>query len=406
MIFTFLTVCFFLQGFTPEVIEHAQAGAAAQQAGHYDIAIKEFRKVVELQPNSASGHANLGDACFQNGDYEAAIPELEEALRLNPKLMGTHQMLGVALLVEGNASAALPHLEQTQTPELLGLAYLETGRLGSAIMALHAALGRQPNDADLLYYYGRATGLAADKTKKQLSTQHPQWAPEKATEEKPSRDVVTLQSELAKTPNDPALLYEFYQAARLESSKAFDQILQGNSGSARAHQVMAERDLENKQFGDAEREYAEALRLKPYTSGVHLALGNVLASQGDWPAAISQFQLEAQIRPQDAAALYRLGSALLRQGQSRQAAAAFTQVDRLRPNTPEVLLALGNASLAANEFTQAKESWLKLLTIDQKSELAAQAHMGLATLFRSAGRVAEADIEFAAYQKLTTQGKH
>lgn len=406
MIFTFLTVCFFLQSFTPEVIEHAQAGAAAQQAGHYDIAIKEFRKVVELQPNSASGHANLGDACFQNGEYEAAIPELEEALRLNPKLMGTHQMLGVALLVEGNATAALPHLEQTHTPELLGLAYLETGKLGSAIMALHAALERQPNDPDLLYYFGRATALAADKTQRQLSTLYPQWAGAKDAEQKLRRDVVTLQGELAKTPNDPELLYDFHEAAALESRKAFDQILERNAGSARAHQVMAERDVEDKRFGDAKREYAEALRLKPYTSGVHLAFGNVLASQGDWTAAITQFQLEAQMRPQDAAALYRLGSALLREGQARQAAAAFAQVDKLRPNTPEVLLALGNASMAASDFIDAKQSWQKLLTIDQESELAAQAHMGLSTLFRSAGRAAEADSELAAYQKLTTQGKH
>src|SRR5581483_3156750 len=59
---------FFLQSVTPEIIEHARAGAAA--------------------------HANLGDAYFQNGDYDQAIAELETALRINPKLMGSHQTLG------------------------------------------------------------------------------------------------------------------------------------------------------------------------------------------------------------------------------------------------------------------------------------------------------------------------
>ena len=108
------------------------------------MAIQEFRKVTELQPKSAVGHADLGDAYFQNGEYGAAIPELELALRLNPDLMLTHQTLGVVLLMQGNAEGALPHLEKMHMPELLGLAYLETGRLDGAITALHAALDSSP----------------------------------------------------------------------------------------------------------------------------------------------------------------------------------------------------------------------------------------------------------------------
>ena len=96
MVLTFLSCCLLLQAFTPEVIEHAQAGAAAQKEHKWDIAIREFRKVIELQPDSVSGHANLGESYFQSGDYASAIPELQRALQLNPNLMGTHQTLGVA----------------------------------------------------------------------------------------------------------------------------------------------------------------------------------------------------------------------------------------------------------------------------------------------------------------------
>ena len=166
---TLLACCFFLQSPTPEVIEHAQAGAAAAQQGRLSVAIQEFRKVTELQPESAAGHARLGDAYFQNGDYGAAIPELELALRLSPNLNDTHQTLGVVLLIQGNPEAALPHLEKMRTPELLGLAYLETGRLGGAIAALHAALDKQPNDPNLLYYFGRATALASKRSSNQLA---------------------------------------------------------------------------------------------------------------------------------------------------------------------------------------------------------------------------------------------
>ena len=404
MTLTFVACCFLLQSPTAEVIEHAQAGAAAQKQGRLDVAIQEFRRVTELQPNSAAGHANLGDAYFQNREYGAAIPELELALRLNPNLMGTHQTLGVALLVQGNPEEALPHLEKNRTPELLGLAYLETGRLGSAIMALQAALNHQPNDPDLLYYFGRATALAAKRTLDQLAKDNPGRATKSSTAagngSRPPQDVVSLQKALAKQPNDADLLLAFSRAAALASRQAFDKILQSSASSARAHQVLAEQYLEGGRLAEAEREYSESLRLKPYTSDVHLALGNVFAAAGNWPAAIAQFRMESKLRPASADISYRLGSVLLQQGQASGAVEELAHADRLKPDTPQILLALGRASFAVNDAARAEASWIKLLGIDRESDLAASAHHGLAELYRRAGRSQAADREMAAYEQL------
>ena len=407
---TFFACCLLLQSLTPEVIEHAQAGAAAAQQGRLNVAIQEFRKVTELQPNSAVGHARLGDAYFQNAEYGAAIPELELALRLNPNLMGAHQTLGVALLVQGNPEEALPHLEKVRIPELLGLAYLETGRLGSAITALQAALDRQPNDPDLLYYFGRATAFASKRTFDQLAKVNPDLARKiSATadnESRPPQDVVNLQQALAKQPNDADLLFAFSRAAALASRQAFDRILQSNANSARAHQVLAERYLESGRLPEAEREYAESLRLKPYTSNVHLALGDVFAAEGNWSAAVAQFRMESKLRPASADAFYSLGSVLLQQGQASGAVEELASADRLRPDTPQILLALGKAAFAANDAARAEASWIKLLGIDKESDLAASAHLELATLYRRAGRSQEADRETAAYEQSKKPGGH
>jgi tetratricopeptide (TPR) repeat protein len=402
----FLTCYLLLQvrALTPEVIEHAQAGAAAQKDGRLDVAIQEFRKVTELQPDSASGHANLGEAYFQTGDYGAAIPELEHALQLNSNLMGAHQTLGVALLVQGDAEGALPHLEKTRTPELLGLAYLETGRFGSAIVALRAALDRQPKDPDLLYYFGRATAFASKGTSDQLAKVSPDPAPKSADSESRPQDVVSLQQALAKQPNDAGLLLAFSRAAAAASKQAFDQILQSSADSARAHQVLAERAAGSGRLSDAEREYAESLRLKPYTSNVHLALGDILAAEGNWPAAVTQYRMESKLRPASADASYSLGAALLRQGQASGAVQELTVADRLRPDTPQILLALGKAEFAANDAGRAEASWIKLLGIDKTSGVAAAAHLELSTLYRRAGKVQEADREAAAYEQLRGQG--
>jgi len=291
---------------------------------------------------------------------------------------------------------------------LLGLAYLETGRLGSAITALQAALDRQPNDPDLLYYYGRATAFASRRTSDQLAKINPDLASKSTTaagnDSRPPQDVVELQKSLAKQPNDADLLFAFTRAAALASRRAFDQILQSNANSARAHQVLAERYLESGRLPEAEREYAESLRMKPYTSDVHLALGNVFVSEGSWSAAVAQFRMESKLRPASADAAYRLGSALLQQGQASAAVEELARADRLRPDTPQILLALGRAEFAANDAARAEASWIKLLGIDKESDLAASAHLELATLYRHAGKSQEAAREMAAYERLGNQG--
>jgi tetratricopeptide (TPR) repeat protein len=404
-----LFACLFLQSITPEVIEHAQAGAAAAQQGRLNVAIQEYRIVTELQPDSAVGHARLGDAYFQNGDYGAAIPELELALRFNPNLNDTHQTLGVVLLMQGNPEAAVPHLEKMRTPELLGLAYLETGRLGGAIAALHAALDKQPNDPNLLYYFGRATALASKRSSDQLAKLSPDLAGKSAaaavdSASRPPQDLLGLQDALAKNPNDRALLSGFSRATAQASQKAFDQILQSNANSARAHQILAERYFDSGRLPEAEREYVESLRLKPYTSNVHLALGNVLAAESKWSAAVAQFRMETQLRPFSADAFYSLGSVLLQQGQARGAVEELAQADRLRPDTPQILLALGRAAFAAQDAARAEASWTRLLGIDKSSGLAASAHQGLSALYRQAGRSLEANRETTAYEQLKKQG--
>jgi len=405
-----IACCLFLQGLTLEVIEHAQAGVAALQQGRFSLAIQEFRKVTELQPESASGYANLGVAYFQNRQYREAIPELEHALRINPNLVGTHQTLGVILLVQGNAEGALPHLEKTRAPELLGLAYLETGRLGSAIVALQGALDRQPNDPDLLYCFGRATALASKRTADQLKAIDPNLAYQHAAagdgDSRSQRGLVSLQKALADQPDDAGLLLAFSLESAGASRKAFEQVLQSNADSARAHQILAERHVEGGHLAEAEREYAESLRLKPYTANVHLALGGVFAAEGKWPAAVAQFRAETALRPASPDAFYRLGAIFLQQGQAHDALEEFASADRVRPDTPQILLALGKAALAANDLARAEASWKKLLAVEDASEVASSAHLELAALYRRAGKMQEADREMAAYKQLMERARH
>ncbi|MBV9032957.1 MAG: tetratricopeptide repeat protein [Acidobacteriaceae bacterium] len=332
------------QAVSPEAAQHIRAGMEAKQQGRLQDAIKEFKVVTELAPDVAAAFVNLGAANLENHDYGGAIPPLKRALELNPDLIGAHQMLGYALLAQGYAAEALPDLEKAGLPDAIGIADLKLGKLPEAVANLQAALAKRPNDPDLLYYLGRASGLLSKQT--------------------------------------------------------FDILQSAYPDSARAHQALGENLAVLKRVPEAEKEYREALRLRPDTPGIHLALGGLYAAASQWPQAEEEFRGEAKIQPGDAETAYRLGSAYLETGKAAEAVRELQRADQLRPGMPETLYALGKALAANGDAGGAERAWKSLLAIEKQGELAAQAHFGLAGLYRKGGKAAEAARETQEFQRL------
>ena len=344
MIRAILLLYFAWQVASPQVAEHMQAGIAAEKQRQFEVAITEFKKVTELDPSFADGFISLGQAYMESGDYGSAIPPLKHALELNADLPPAHQLLGYALLSQGYASEAIPHLQRSPDKTALGIAEIQTGQLPEAVANLQAALAAHPNDPDLLYYLGRASGLLA--------------------------------------------------------KQSIDTLLAAYPDSARAHQAMAENYFVLRRMPDAEKEYREALKLRPGLPEAHLALGEVYAGAFQWDKAEEQFRLQAKLQPGNAEAAYRLGEALLEQGKAHEARAELLRADRLMPEMPETLYSLGKAASLEGDAAAAEKSWTKLLSIEKQSALAAQAHFGLAGLYRKQGKTAEAQREMQEFQKL------
>ncbi len=329
---------------SPEALQHLRAGAEAEKQQHFDVAIAEFKKVTELDPALPDGFVNLGQAYMENRDYGAAIPPLKHALELAPDLSAAHRLLGYALLAQGYAAEAIPHLAKIQEQTALGIAQIGTGELPQAVENLQAALAKHPNDPDLLYYLGRASGLL--------------------------------------------------------SKQSIDTLLAAYPDSARAHQSMAENYFVLRQMPQAEKEFREALRLRPDTPELHLELGLVYAGSSQWSKAEEEFRAQARQQPGNAEAFYRLGTALLQQGKARDARTELEHSNRLQPDMPETLYSLGKAASLAGDPAAAEKAWTKLLSIEKASGLAAQTHFALGGLYRKQGKAAEAKREMQEFQKL------
>jgi tetratricopeptide (TPR) repeat protein len=333
-------------GQTPssDLQQHIQAGLQAEKAGHFDVAIAEFKKAADLDPSQPQAFVGLGQACMENRDYGAAIDPLKHALELNPDIPIAHQYLGYALLAQGYPAEAIPHLERVGAQDALGIAQLEAGQLPAAVTNLQQALAKRPNDQDLLYYLGRASGLLA--------------------------------------------------------KQSIDALLSAYPDSARAHQALAENYFVLRQMPQAEKEFKEALRQRPDIPGIHLELGLVYAGASQWAKAEEQYRAEAKLQPGNAEAAYRLGSALLQQGKPHEARAELERSIRLKPEMPETLYSLGKAASLDGDAALAEKAWTKVIQLEKDTSLAAQSHFGLAALYRKQGKTTQAQHEMQEFQKL------
>jgi tetratricopeptide (TPR) repeat protein len=333
-----------MQAPSPEAVRHMQVGMAAERQRQFDVAIAEFHKVTELDPAFADAFISLGQAYLEKRDFASAIAPLKQALKLNADLAPAHQLLGYALLSQGYAAEAVPHLLRAQDKAATGIAQAQAGQLPEAISNLQAALAEHPNDPDLLYYLGRASGLLA--------------------------------------------------------KQSIDTLIAAYPDSPRAHQAMGENYYVLRRMPDAENEYRAALRLRPDDPEVHMELGEVYAGAFEWSKAEEEFRNQTKLQPGNAEAAYRLGNALLEQGKVKEAHTELLRADTLLPNMPETLYAIGKAASLEGDAATAEKEWAKLLGIEKESTLAAQAHFGLAGIYRKQGKTEAARREMQEFKRL------
>jgi tetratricopeptide (TPR) repeat protein len=336
------------QSASPEALDHLKTGTDALNHSRAAEAVDEFRKTTETAPELPAGFVGLGRALMQSGDYAGAIGALKRALELSPDLPGAHQLLGFALLAAGYAKEAVPHLEKVRALDALGVAQLESGQFAEATATLQAALTERPGDVDLMYYLGRASGLLSQQT--------------------------------------------------------FERLRAADPESARAHQILGETYAVLHNTDAAEKEYREALRLRPDTRGLHLELGELYASASQWNKAETEFRAEANLQPGDAEAAFRMGNALLQQGKVKEARRELERAGALQPGMADVLYALGKAASLDGDKAAAEKAWLAVLDTDKDGPLAGQAHFALAGVYRERGEPAKADAELKEFQRLQKAG--
>ena len=97
----------------PDFVDAYNArGVAAMRRGRHDEAQAAFRKMLELDPSSATAYANLAADDLAVHDLAAAIDALTHAVALDPRNFDALYTLGMALDAAGRRDEAKPYLER------------------------------------------------------------------------------------------------------------------------------------------------------------------------------------------------------------------------------------------------------------------------------------------------------
>ncbi len=324
-------------------------------------AIAAYRKLVQANPGSAKFHFLLGQAYYRAGHLRESTEALEEALKLDPGLKPAQDALGASLAESGHCGSALPYLKQ--------------------------AVARGSN-AD----FERTLGLDGLKCSMELDHED---------------DALAFIERLRRQfPRDPEVLYVTVHAFSDLSIRASQQLLNTDPGSYQVHELAAEADGARGKWTDAAKEYRKVLAIDPNAPGIHYMLGRLILSEPLTPTtfedAKKEFEAELKVNPHNAGAEYVLGDLAVRARDVKTAIERFSKACADDPHFAAARIELGKSLISTQQFTQAIPPLESAVKLEPKDPTARYL---LATAYRGAGRMDDAQKEFAAYEKAAQEAR-
>lgn len=98
-------------GCVSESESHYNAGFELHEQGHWEEAIAEYNKAIELDPNLAIAYNNRGAAYFETGQYDLAIADFNKAIELDLNLAMAYANRALAYTILGMDTEAEQDLE-------------------------------------------------------------------------------------------------------------------------------------------------------------------------------------------------------------------------------------------------------------------------------------------------------
>ena len=316
------------------------------------LAIPVLSELVSLDPKNLNGQANLGVLLFFQGNYAGAAPHLRTALEMKPDLWRIEALLGIAEKRSGNPREAQNHLERA-------FSHLDDQKIqieaGLELIEIHSAAAQ----------FDKALSVAGK-----------------------------LQ-ELA--PQNPQVLLVVYEISRQLMDQSLLNMMTAAPDSAEMHMIMAGELGRQGDHPNSVAQYREALKLNPALPGAHFEMAEQLRTSSD-PAlnaqAEDEYKAAIRVNQYDALSWRQLGGIMSAKGDFRAAEDDYRKALALQPGDSDAKTGLAIVMISTDRTNEAI-SLLESAVKDNPTNLVA--HFRLSTLYRHAGRTADAQRELDTF---------
>ncbi len=314
----------------------------AQQRGDFSTAIRDYRELLKLRPNTVEARVNLGAALAHEGQFDAAIAEYRTALSSLSDKTAVLIDLALAYYKQGdwqNARDQLQPLHRAQPKNariaiLLGDTYLRLKEPSATVTLLTPLESENSQNMDLEYVLGSALIQTGQRHE---------------------------------------------GVARVEKSAAA-----GNS--ADAYMLAGSTLLRINEFEQARRDLDQALRLDPKLPGIYTLAGTARDKTGDVAGAEAAFRQALALNPNDFEANLYVGAILYKGRQLDEAKIYLDKALQLNPGSSMARYEAAMLKSTSGEYAAAAQD-LEKLVHDDPTWL--EPHVELAALYYRLHRPAD-----------------
>jgi tetratricopeptide (TPR) repeat protein len=367
-----------------EVRTHDELGNSYLAQKQFDLAEKEFRTALQLEPGNADANYNLGVLLLAKGAAGEAVTHLErvrppttasqfsliraylegrrnsDALHLAAELSAqnkadvkVHFSLGVLLASQKQYRAGEVELEKAQALQPntfaiaynLGLAYLRDGVYAQAQAALDRALKLNPDSPEALSLQAQVLAIESRPMDAlALLVRAHKMVPE-------NTDVILLMAQISMSQHYFEDAIPLLESGIVIAPQRID--LHAALGES---YLMADRN--DKAIVEIEKVLAVAPSARSYA-----LLGLSYQRLGRFEEAKQAFAAGLKLDAHNASCLFHLGFIAERQGDAAEAQARFEAALHTNPGYADALLELANLRIAAKSFPQAEELLKKYVQV-------------------------------------------
>ena len=378
-----------------------------------------------------------GFQLHQESKFEEAIPLLESARKLEPQDYFANLLLGIDLLRVGKTAEAVPRLElaarvkpgEAIADGYLGEAEADLGNHARAAAAYEEAVRRGTKsekkfDEDAVEAWA---GFALERFRalnEELRSSDAGMRKARELEANQTKPVAELKCAgsiegmegglaLKGAQSQSARVEAVYQLAvcyAVEAGKAADALKSGGEDAAALHQLRGDVLLRlSEDPAGAEKEFAEAIRLRPQDPALLERLAEAQFSAGEEDAAKESAQAALKIDPHRRGALRTLASLEMNARDYEAAVPVLRELVKEEPGSRMLKVQLGKALAQLDQADEAYGLLAPALAAGYPDEKGAL-HALLSRECRKMGRTVEADRAEAEAKRLSdkfqSEGAH